>query len=180
MRTPPRKVTMLVLVGMLGLILAACDTAANSTTTARQNGLPETATAAATSSDAQPAATAVGANTDSSEAGASTATTNDPVAQRIAEEFSVPVSEVEQYHEQGVGYGVLAQFYAIANGRCGGQATSTVDQLVQMQQQGMGMGDIRKQALGDASARACNLGQLKQTDLDQADTNNPTGPKKDK
>jgi len=171
---------MLVLVGMLGPILAACARAANSKTTARQNGLPETATAAASRPEAQPAATAVGANTTSSGAGADTAAPDNTVAQRIAEEFSVPVSEVEQYHEQGVGYGVLAQFYAIANGRCGGQATSTVDQLVQMQQQGMGMGDIRKQALGDASARACNLGQLKQTDLDQSDPNNPAGPTNDK
>jgi len=88
----------------------------------------------------------------------------------------VPVSEVEGYHDQGVGFGVLAQFYAIANGRCGAQATYTVDQLVQMQQQGMGMGDIRKQALGNASARECNLGRLKQRDLDQADANNPVSP----
>ena len=171
---------MLALLWTVAIVLAACDTAANSATTLSQSGGSETATAAASRPEAQPAATAVGANTTSSGAGADTAAPDNTVAQRIAEEFSVPVSEVEQYHEQGVGYGVLAQFYAIANGRCGGQATSTVDQLVQMQQQGMGMGDMRKQALGDASARACNLGQLKQTDLDQADTNNPAGPKKDK
>src|SRR5215210_7948542 len=180
MRIQARKVIMLVLVGILGLILAACGTSTSSTTTASQAGPSEAATTAATPPEAQPAATAAGANMDNTEAGANAANADNPVAQHIAEEFNVPVSEVEGYHDQGVGYGVLAQFYAIADGRCGGQASYTVDQLVQMQQQGMGMGDIRKQALGNAAARGCNLGQLKQSDLDQADVNNPPGKNKPK
>jgi hypothetical protein len=103
----------------------------------------------------------------------------------IAEEFGVPVAEVEGYHAMGIGYGILAQFYSIANGRCGGTTTYTVAQLVAMKQSGMGMGEIRKQALGTASAKDCNLGRLKQGDLDEADAqdkekNKDQGKDKDK
>jgi hypothetical protein len=115
-----------------------------------------------------------------------------PIAREIAEEFGVPVEEVEGYHALGIGYGILAQFYSIANNRCGAIASYSVAQLVAMKQSGMGMGEIRKQALGSASAKECSLGRLKQGDLDAADGQLPPGqgkgddpspspkPKKDK
>ena len=103
-----------------------------------------------------------------------------PIARVIAEEFGVPVAEVEGYHAMGIGYGILAQFYSIANGRCGALASYTVAQLVAMKQSGMGMGEIRKQALGSASAKDCNLGRLKQGDLDEADAKTPSAHEKDK
>lgn len=101
-----------------------------------------------------------------------------PIAREIADEFGVPVAEVEGYHSQGIGYGILAQFYSIANNRCGATASYTVDQLVAMKQRGMGMGEIRKQALGSASAKECSLGRLKQGDLDAADAKVPPGQAK--
>ncbi len=90
----------------------------------------------------------------------------------------MPVEEVERYHSMGIGYGILAQFYSIANNRCGATTSYTVDQLVAMKLGGMGMGEIRKQALGSASANTCNLGRLKQGDLDQADAQVPPGKDK--
>lgn len=101
-----------------------------------------------------------------------------PIAREIADEFGVPVAEVEGYHSEGIGYGILAQFYSIANNRCGATASYTVDQLVAMKQSGMGMGEIRKQALGSASAKECSLGRLKQGDLDAADAQVPPGQAK--
>ncbi|HEY0738607.1 MAG TPA: hypothetical protein VGD69_27060 [Herpetosiphonaceae bacterium] len=101
-----------------------------------------------------------------------------PIAREIADEFGVPVAEVEGYHSDGIGYGILAQFYSIANNRCGATASYTVDQLVAMKQSGMGMGEIRKQALGSASAKECSLGRLKQGDLDAADAQVPPGQAK--
>lgn len=92
-----------------------------------------------------------------------------PVAQEIADEFGVSAAEVEGWHDQGIGYGILAQFYSMAYGRCGTSATTGVDQLVAMKQSGMGMGEIRKQVLGTAAANECSLGKLKQDDLDRAD-----------
>ena len=102
-----------------------------------------------------------------------------PIAQVIADEFGVSVAEVEGYHAQGIGYGVLAQFYSIAYQRCAAQTSYTVDQLVAMKLGGMGMGEIRKQALGSAAANECSLGRLKQEDLDAAD-NAQAGPPDDK
>ncbi len=75
---------------------------------------------------------------------------------------------MEAYHAQGIGYGVLAQFYSIADARCGTNAGYTVAQLVALQQAGIGMGEIRKQALGTA-ANACSLGKLKQAEIEAAD-----------
>jgi outer membrane biosynthesis protein TonB len=85
---------------------------------------------------------------------------------------------VEGYHAMGIGYGILAQFYSIANGRCGATSSFTVAQLIEMKQSGMGMGEIRTKALGSASAKDCNLGRLKQGDLDEADAKSP--PAQDK
>lgn len=93
-----------------------------------------------------------------------------PVAQVIADEFGVAVTEVEGYHDQGIGYGILAQFYSIAYGRCGATTAYTVPQLIGMKQSGMGMGEIRKEALGSAAANSCSLGKLKQDELDAADS----------
>lgn len=90
----------------------------------------------------------------------------------------MPVEEVERYHSMGIGYGILAQFYSIANNRCGTTASYTVEQLVTMKQGGMGMGEIRKQALGSASAKECSLGRLKQGDLDAVDAKVPPGQNK--
>lgn len=59
-------------------------------------------------------------------------------------------------------------FYSIANARCGTNASYSVEQLVALKQAGMGLGEIRKQALGTA-ANGCSLGKLKQAEMEAAD-----------
>ena len=171
-----RHVVATVVLCLLGVSLAACGASTTGSAGRAQ------ATQRAAGSNASPATTAAGnadATTPPTSEAADAADADDnegdesnAVAQRIADEFKVPVSEVEGYHDQDIGYGVLAQLYAIANGRCGGQSQYTVQQLVELHNNGTGMGDIRKQALGAAAARDCTLGGLKQQELDDADANN--------
>ena len=132
------------------------------TSTAQASASPE----AISTSSPSPAGTSSPSASPEAEASAQA---EHPIAREIADEFGVSVAEVEAYHAQGIGYGIVAQFYAIAAGRCNAQASYTVAELIQMKQSGMGMGEIRKQVLGNAAASECSLGKLKQDRLDAAD-----------
>ena len=149
--------------------VAPSPTAAPSATSAATT-IPTAAATPSATPDASPSA---------SPAPSDDASDGHPIAQVIADEFGVSVAEVEAYHAQGIGYGILAQFYSIAYQRCAAQSAYTVDQLVAMKLGGMGMGEIRKQALGSAAANQCSLGRLKQEDLDAVD-NARGGPPEDK
>lgn len=148
------------------------DPTATATATTAPSATPTTdatATASATAAAASPTAIDDGDHSDDGH----------PIAVEIANEFGVPVDEVEAYHNDGIGYGVLAQFYGIAYGRCGAAGSYTVEQLIALKQGGMGMGEIRKQTLGSAAADECSLGRLKQGDLDAADAAQADKPKPD-
>ena len=186
-----RKQTTFAVATLLGTILTACGSPNDVPTVGTLPNRTATATApastTATATDTVPTPTLVPTDqsttatpeasttpTASATPGASaeasaTAEAGNPAALVIANEFGVPVAQVEAYHAQGIGYGILAQFYAIANNRCGAQASYTVAQLIALKQGGLGMGEIRKQALGAASASECSLGRIKQNDLADAD-----------
>ena len=159
---------------LAGLTMAACGANNAAGTLNQANRVAADAnTAVVTPNPVDATAARAGTSTPATHAQVSATASDDQntIAQRIAGEFAVPVSEITGYHAQGIGYGVLAQLYALAQGRCGGQSKYTVQQLVDLHKHGTGMGEIRRRVRGTSSARGCNLGQLKQQELDDADKN---------
>lgn len=96
-----------------------------------------------------------------------------PVAALLSLYYQVPLLEINTYHEQGIGFGVLVKLYALAKASSESETPLNVADLVAQFQGGTGIGKLFQQYGKPAET---GVGQVKNQNKNKNGTGNHTPP----